>query len=192
MVVSNRNILFQGPIFRGYVNFREGIWWLFTYCRSLHRSQKNGTEDDSTYMSPWCLEGRESQRASNPRFRSDVSSEDKSHRSHGIGIFTYTLAWIFCGKSIGKSMIVPWILWGWPSVGGTKHRPLYGSLGFVCWLRWLGYSGCPPWFGRVGNPCIYLGKLTHPTKREKKNHRLKSTFGRAFVSFQEGVRILVS
>ena len=26
MVVSNRNLLFQGSIFRGYVSFREGSW----------------------------------------------------------------------------------------------------------------------------------------------------------------------
>jgi len=26
MVVSNKNILFQGSIFRGYVSFREGIY----------------------------------------------------------------------------------------------------------------------------------------------------------------------
>ena len=26
MVLSNRNLLFQGPIFRGYVRFREGKW----------------------------------------------------------------------------------------------------------------------------------------------------------------------
>ena len=26
MMVSNRNLLFQGSIFRGYVSFREGSW----------------------------------------------------------------------------------------------------------------------------------------------------------------------
>ena len=39
MVVSNRNLLFQGSIFRGYVTFREGTWsckiyrWLKTRLR---------------------------------------------------------------------------------------------------------------------------------------------------------------
>ena len=32
MVVSNRNLLFQGSIFRGYVSFREGI---VCYCLVL-------------------------------------------------------------------------------------------------------------------------------------------------------------
>ena len=30
------------------------------------------------------------------------------------------------------------------------------------------------------------GTITYPTAREKENHRLKSTFGRGYVSSQEG------
>ena len=37
MMVSNRNLLFQGaPIFRGYVSFREGTWSCIPTCRPGH------------------------------------------------------------------------------------------------------------------------------------------------------------
>ena len=37
MVVSNRNLLFQGSIFRGYVSFREGIYVMDYHFLTPHR-----------------------------------------------------------------------------------------------------------------------------------------------------------
>ena len=69
MVVSNRNLLFQGSIFRGYVSFREGKPCLQVCRNSLTRNKPHADENDmwGSAWIHWWFEARETLKLMNSR-----------------------------------------------------------------------------------------------------------------------------
>ena len=55
MVVSNRNLLFQGSIFRGYVSFREGTWKIGIILKGNIASSNHPFFSEDMLVSAECL-----------------------------------------------------------------------------------------------------------------------------------------